>query len=109
MKSFLTGSRVYGTPRVDSDVDLVVLVSQADVNVLWENNDSESPSSGTATLRFGRLNVIALVDNEEGRKQYRIWNDVTEALKRKAPVTKEEAVKAFEEAGRKFTNVHLNY
>ncbi len=113
MRSFLTGSRAYGTPRVDSDIDLVVLVSQDDANVLWHNNgDSSLPASqnfDAPTLRFGDLNLIAIIDDEDGRKQFEIWRDVTEALKQRAPVTKEEAIKAFDEAGRTFTNIHLSY
>ncbi len=106
MKSFLTGSRVYGTPRLDSDVDLVVLVSLDDHSKLWQNRDTslDHDASGV-TIRYGDLNIIALIDDEEGRKQFDIWNTVTEELKLKAPVTKEQAIVAFDKAGRTFTNL----
>ncbi len=109
MRSFMTGSRVYGTPRPDSDVDLVVLVSPEDAAILGDNNQDTRGSA--QTLQYGNLNLIALIDDVDGngRKQFDIWRTVTDSLIKRAPVTKEEAVKAFDEAGRTFSNVRLNY
>lgn len=40
--SFLTGSRVYGTPREDSDIDLVVLVHQEELDLLHKLSESST-------------------------------------------------------------------
>lgn len=37
MRSFLTGSYAYGKPRSDSDIDLVVLVTEVFSDYLEEN------------------------------------------------------------------------
>lgn len=34
MKAFITGSRAYGTPREDSDLDLVILTTPAAKEIL---------------------------------------------------------------------------
>lgn len=34
MRAFLTGSRVYGSPKEDSDLDLVIHVSSGDLELL---------------------------------------------------------------------------
>ena len=112
MNSFITGSRVYGTPTEDSDIDLVILVSPEDSELLWDNRDEDlKPDVPTeynrGTLRYGNLNIIAIEDSEQGRKQFEIWRSVTEDLKKRAPVTKEEAIAAFDKAGRTFTNLGL--
>lgn len=54
-RSFVTGSRAYGLPRPDSDLDLVVLVDQRDLDLLQTmtkdigTNDNYDP----AELRVG--------------------------------------------------------
>ncbi len=90
--AFITGSRAYGTPREDSDVDLVVLVESEDGAMLWEQGVSQE---GEKTCRFGKLNLLVF----ESRERFNKWRDVTEELQRKRPVTRDEAVKAFQDAG----------
>lgn len=92
-KAFLTGSRAYGTPRPDSDVDLVVMVSQADLVELARLDDKKSwrPDMKSASLRFGNLNIVA-VTNE---KLYDAWERVTLDLIAKKPVDRETAKAAF--------------
>ena len=52
-RAFLTGSRVYGEPHDESDIDLVILVDYKALKAL--KNFSESKK----TIRFGKLNIIA--------------------------------------------------
>ncbi len=67
---FLTGSRVYGQPRDDSDLDLCMLVTQRELELLREV--AESADDGDLTeqydnarvLRFGKLNVVCFVHNQ---------------------------------------------
>ncbi len=97
---FLTGSRVYGTPREDSDTDLVVYVSQADLAILRATAGvaapdlkSKYPEKG-ATLMFGKLNLICVED----AAKFEAWRSATEALKARKPVTRDEAVRTIKEA-----------
>lgn len=67
--SFLTGSHVYGSPRPDSDIDLVISADDHDLEVF------RSISHGTSTMVFGRLSCI--LANPE---QYRVWRIGTRFL-----------------------------
>lgn len=106
--SFLTGSRVYGTPREDSDIDLVVLVSHAEIDLLHKLSENSTDikvctsdiehglSSGS--FKFGQINLIAVTKKEH----YEIWKRGTEDLckiagERGSPITREEACKHFKE------------
>jgi len=107
-KPFLTGSRVYGTPRADSDIDLVVLVTPEELDKLAlfadvkmeEMAPFEDRYGGDAeirrSLRFGKLNMICVCEDQE----YHVWKDGTALLaekkKKTGPVTREEAVRLFE-------------
>lgn len=91
--AFLTGSRCYGTPAVDSDIDLVALVSRDDLSVLCHEADTETHSSAGgevdgASMRFGKLNLIAFTDPGE----YIAWKNATAELYSRKPVTRDEAV-----------------
>ena len=95
-KAFITGSRCYGTPRDDSDLDLVILASNHAFKMLaaFADDDSETgegsgkgtPSSGS--FRFGKLNIIAITDESV----FEVWRAATESLKAKAPVSRDDAV-----------------
>lgn len=87
--AFITGSRAYGTPTEKSDLDLVILVSGNDSDILW--GETEVPSS----VRFGRLNLLIF----QKRDRFERWRQVTEALIQRRPVTREDAVSAFKSAG----------
>lgn len=98
-RSFLTGSRVYGTPRPDSDVDLVVLMESEEIQALALLADSNKDVSSGASravydsgscLRFGRLNLIAHWD----RDVFDAWRAATEELAKAKPVTREHAIEA---------------
>lgn len=105
-RAFVTGSRKYGTPKADSDIDLVVLVSPADLLLLQKEADIECKphiprgnSDGgpmSDSLRFGKLNLIAVTWNQA----FEAWKKGTEELlartqERMAPIEREEAVALF--------------
>ena len=60
-EAFITGSREYGQPRLDSDIDLVVRVSDETYERLSDLRDDKS----TPAIMFGRLNLIACRTDEE--------------------------------------------
>lgn len=100
MKACLTGSRVYGTPRFDSDLDCVVLVEDDnDYQLLHFSSDKRNGAILTndgyngVSLRFGNLNVIAVLRDE---KVFEAWRKGTDFLKAIRPVTKEQACMVLE-------------
>lgn len=103
--AFLTGSRAYGTPREDSDVDLVIRVRDAAtlaaiIEAADPTDATNKPSAvgfRTASFRFGTLNlIIAHTD-----RQYADWRDGTATLIAEKPVTRERAVEVFSELRRR--------
>lgn len=101
--AFLTGSRAYGTPGPDSDVDLAVLTDEATYQMLKTLADEEEtlddgeprhPRIKSATeckggpLRFGRLNLLCFTRGEE----FYAWMHATSTLKGIAPVTRSQAI-----------------
>lgn len=84
----LTGSQVYGIPKPDSDVDLVILISPRDIEKLRslaEKHDGNHKDSDggpqtinetSASLRFGRLNLICVSDP----LAFEVWRRGTKAL-----------------------------
>jgi predicted nucleotidyltransferase len=88
MKPFVTGSRAYGEPKHDSDIDLVVRMDGLVLSQLKKFTDQEG------ILRFGRLNIIPAVSD----KAYQVWKEGTEELMDRSyvkPVTRDEAVEFF--------------
>lgn len=114
MKAFITGSHAYGTPNSNSDVDLVILVGHADLEDLEKLGDKQyevdrrpvggrtdsdpgtpgSEQHRTASVRFGRLNLICATDPIA----YGVWLKGTRELERRGDkVTREYAVAFFRE------------
>lgn len=98
MNAILTGSRAYGIPCEDSDVDLVVLMKPSEAADLATSLGLEVTREGEGrypALQFmqGRLNLIVVTDP----KQFDIWVKGTELLSIRAPVTRQEAVELFAE------------
>ena len=93
--SFLTGSHAYGTPHDKSDVDVVVLLTNEELCKLALVADevcgdqTSASDDSAASLRFGRLNLICVVDKDE----YEAWRTATAELVERRPVTRDEAVK----------------
>lgn len=84
--SFISGSRSYGTPRSDSDVDLVVLVSPLDADIIRSLagcNKLDEP------VKFGRLNLILM----ESELEMAVWYVATEQCRKIAPLDREAAKK----------------
>lgn len=84
MKAFLTGSRVYGTPTEDSDIDLVIYCESSTKEKLIELSDS-----GKMPCMFGKLNII-FATNES---QYSAWKEACQECKELSPLPKETAFK----------------
>ena len=98
MEAFVTGSQVYGKPTADSDVDLVVRVTQQDLDLLRKFasanlllDDSYYGRPDSVSLRFGKLNLICAITNEA----LETWKLGTETLKAKKPVDRSFAVELF--------------
>ena len=92
MKAFVTGSRVYGTPTKESDLDLVIFCG-ADTSVMLMDHDEVSQNedahvSAYQSVRFGRLNII-LCGNE---KEYSKWLRAKERCVQERPVTRKRAI-----------------
>jgi len=82
MNPFLTGSRVYGKPNIDSDIDLVILMDEMEAFDLAARSD-KPPSTeaaihyckeGILMLRFGELNLIVCTDE----RYYSAWKLATQ-------------------------------
>lgn len=91
MKSIVTGSHAYGLPTSESDVDLVVHVSDSDLRRLLEaggkQDHAEDPNylaAGGMSLRFGDLNLICCTSEE----LFAIWRSCTIELRKQAPVSR---------------------
>lgn len=94
----LGGSRMYGTPSEDSDVDLCILVSFEEAKILGANADEPrqiKPGAGSFPVRYGNLNIIVCVDPDV----YAKWLKGRNQLIDKAPVTREEAKAVFHQLG----------
>lgn len=83
-KCFLTGSRVYGTPKEDSDLDMVILIEEEEerdyILALKDNPNAKM-------TMFGNINLIVVKSEDE----YYAWKSATELLESKKPVTKKKA------------------
>lgn len=97
--ALLTGSRAYGTPNEYSDIDIVILVDVDTIDHLCktadevDDNTSGDDDSCNASVRFGRLNLICVIEP----KDYQIWEEGTKQLVLRKPVTRDEAVRLFDE------------
>ncbi len=97
-RPFLTGSRAYGIPKQDSDIDLVLYLDDAELQELAKLADevmgADEELEGlygqayTSSLRFGDLNLICCTDD----RVFDAWRIITKELKKKAPVTRHFAV-----------------
>lgn len=80
VNGFMTGSQLYGRPRDDSDVDIVLLVDENLLHLLAEKagrhlaTDQYDDKPESASLTFGQLNLICVTASEE----YDAWLEGTE-------------------------------
>ena len=99
--AFLTGSHAYGTPHDDSDVDLVVLVTEEDFEKIRnlaegpKEMDDQYVKNGSCSLRFGNLNLLCFFS----RERYKKWKETTKDLMKRAPVTRRFACDFFSKRG----------
>jgi len=96
-QSFITGSHAYGTPRPNSDIDLVVLVDAGCCQKLCHlgQRGSRVLAEGDGKAFFGNLNLILVTDE----KQFDMWAKGTAELMAMAPVTREVAKAHFTSMG----------
>ncbi len=96
MIPFLTGSRVYGFPKEDSDIDLVCLLSLDQLSAiapLADNTDDFGSPGGQfyddgCSLRFGKLNLLVVTE----KKHFDVWKQGTDELIAMKPVTRDKAI-----------------
>lgn len=100
--AFLTGSRAYGVPHKDSDIDIVLRMSEEDALKLYEAcpealcvgqpkpkpENIPYPTRQLYVFRFGMVNLLCCT-TDEGFEQ---WVRGTTELIQQAPVGREEAV-----------------
>lgn len=89
--SFLTGSRVYGEPSVDSDLDVVVFVDPRTLAVLSTILGAQEfrPYDRRAKrCKIGGLDLILTSDFGF----FEDWKMTTQVLQAVAPVSKEQAI-----------------
>lgn len=88
MKPFITGSRAYGTPTAESDVDLVIppMISQDQHTIVKLSDNLDIP------IKYGNLNLI-IAPTEEA---FWLWWKCTKELKQIKPVTRECAINLIE-------------
>lgn len=93
MNAFITGSRAYGTPKKESDIDLCVLVDQQTKDRLTKLSKNKSEP-----VRFGNLNLVLVTTEEE----FAAWKCCTATMVRnkvenKSPSSKETATRLIKE------------
>jgi hypothetical protein len=79
MEALLTGSRVYGTPRLDSDLDMAVLCTHDEWQALAQRADSCDGGQEYAkskSLHFGELNILCFVRGHD-EEAYLAWRLAT--------------------------------
>jgi predicted nucleotidyltransferase len=93
--AFLTGSHAYGTPRKGSDIDVVVRMDEDQAVALAGHLSTELREThyprASVRLKHGQLDIIAVCNDEE----FEAWRRITDFLVSIAPVTRDQAVKAF--------------
>lgn len=100
MKSFCTGSRVYGIIHKNSDTDLVVYVDDLTTyNLLRDRSKEIQHNHGEhkgydfdngASLRYGDLNLIVCYKDLVRYESFRVG---TQVLYQCRPVTRDQAIK----------------
>lgn len=97
--AFLTGSRAYGIPKENSDIDVVILITKEALSKIFEYgpvtpDDAHYGSAETGvSLRIGNLQLIFVAS----QAQYDAWLKGTKELKAKSPVTRDEAIEHFKQ------------
>jgi hypothetical protein len=94
--AILTGSYVYGQPTPKSDVDLAIRVDEVTrdrlIELLGSGQGEHVYDEGTVNLRVGVLNLLISTKDAD----HEVWRKGTAALKKRAPVTRDEAKAHFD-------------
>lgn len=104
MRSFMTGSRVYGVPKDESDFDLVILMDREEaVKLLYfSDNNGEKQDNYTEMkslpMRFGKLNIIAVFTEAD----MAVWKLGTKQLVQENNVSRDRAIEVFSELRKRF-------
>lgn len=103
-RSFVTGSYAYGVPTNNSDIDVVILVSERDLERLKPchtkmkrqgerlRRDELYAERGCYSLRFGNLNLLCCLNQDV----FNTWRNGTNKLKKQAPVPRTFACRFFD-------------
>lgn len=94
MNAFLVGSRVYGTPREDSDIDLVVRIDHEQAQMIRALADPPKGNDPVGVVRFGKLNLI-ICETDGGYEAWREGMDEVMDEFRSGPVTRDRAMEIF--------------
>ena len=102
MQSFVTGSRCYGQPSETSDIDLVVLTTPYEMyqlkklaDAVIEKEDGSDGGPASASLRFGKLNLIVVTD-EAAFSAWRLGTHFCRDLMLSGkPVGRDQAIEVF--------------
>lgn len=94
MQAILTGSRVYGHVKRNSDIDMVILCTREEQIKLAEAAEVSPELYGNTSslsIRFGKLNLIATTNET----LFNTWVKGTNLLIKDAPVERQTAVDMF--------------
>lgn len=99
MNAFITGSRAYGQPRADSDIDLVIRCDENTAQLLrqvCDNPDIEG-SAGEAcnSIRFGKLNLLLCTNDRRFADFVVGTSELQDAAFRAEHITRQDAVQTF--------------
>jgi len=96
ISSFITGSRIYGSPTSNSDLDLVILVSKDEAEIIKKHADANKNlgddkvyarhehDDDILICRYGILNLIMFTD----ARLFNVWQAGTEECIECKPVTR---------------------
>lgn len=78
-RSFVTGSRAYGSPGFFSDLDIVCMMNMEDIDRIAHIRGVKvtGRSEGMVSLKMGKVHLIACYDG----RVYSVWDDGTRAMK----------------------------
>lgn len=97
--AFITGSRAYGVPRFDSDLDVVLLIEDADTrghfiqhadSILGQSAGDQNDLA-TLSVKCGTVNFIIC----KSKEQFDLWKRGTDDLLKNRPVLRQQAIEYF--------------
>ena len=99
-KAFLTGSRVYGEPRPDSDVDLVIRADAETIEALQKllGRHMSDYDGRSISLRCGDLN-LHVCHTDKGFDLWKLGTRVLRDLAKTRALTRDEAIGTFRALG----------